>query len=154
MLKTPALPHPTHTPRTAGLVGCLILSAVVAALEGFTMYVLAKFAERYDADSYGQLIRRALGRKTAAGLSTVLLCYLWGSCVAYLVIVADTFTNLAAQYMGPDALAAQRPFVLLVTGALVLLMCFPRHLQALGEPHQGAAASSSSSSRRGRACIC
>ena len=49
------------------------------------MYVLAKFAERYDADSYGQLIRRALGRKTAAGLSAVLLCYLWGSCVAYLV---------------------------------------------------------------------
>jgi len=49
------------------------------------MYVLAKFAERYDADSYGQLIRRALGRKTAAGLSAVLLVYLWGSCVAYLV---------------------------------------------------------------------
>jgi amino acid permease len=54
-------------------------------MEGFTMYVLAKFAERYDADSYGQLIRRALGRKTAAGLSAVLLLYLWGSCVAYLV---------------------------------------------------------------------
>jgi hypothetical protein len=49
------------------------------------MYVLAKFAERYDANSYGQLIRRALGRKTAAGLSAVLLVYLWGSCVAYLV---------------------------------------------------------------------
>lgn len=69
----------------AGLVGCLILSAVVAASEAFTMYVLAKFAERYDANSYGQLIRRALGRKTAAGLSAVLLVYLWGSCVAYLV---------------------------------------------------------------------
>jgi sodium-coupled neutral amino acid transporter 7/8 len=54
-------------------------------MEAFTMYVLAKFAERYDADSYGQLIRRALGRKTAAGLSAVLLVYLWGSCVAYLV---------------------------------------------------------------------
>ena len=49
------------------------------------------------------------------------------------VIVADTFTNLAAQYLGPDALPAQRPFVLLVTGVLVLLMCFPRNLQALGE---------------------
>lgn len=50
-------------------------------------YVLAKFAERYDSNSYGQLIRRALGRKTAAGLSAVLLVYLWGSCVAYLVSV-------------------------------------------------------------------
>jgi len=50
------------------------------------------------------------------------------------VIVADTFTNLSAQYLGPDALPAQRPFVLLVVGVLVLLMCFPRNLQALGEP--------------------
>lgn len=57
----------------------------MAGAEAFTMYVLAKFAERYDARSYGSLVRRALGRKTAAGLSAVLLIYLWGSCVAYLV---------------------------------------------------------------------
>jgi hypothetical protein len=49
------------------------------------------------------------------------------------VIVADTFTNLSAQYLGADALPSQRPFVLLLTGALVLLMCFPRNLQALGK---------------------
>lgn len=47
--------------------------------------------------------------------------------------MADTFTNLSAQYLGTDALPSQRPFVLLLTGALVLLMCFPRNLQALGE---------------------
>jgi hypothetical protein len=49
------------------------------------MYVLAKYAERYDASSYGSLIRRALGRKTGAGLSAVTVLYLWGSSVAYLV---------------------------------------------------------------------
>jgi hypothetical protein len=36
-------------------------------------------------DSYGTLIRRALGRKTASLLSAVTLIYLWGSSVAYLV---------------------------------------------------------------------
>lgn len=46
---------------------------------------MPQFAERYDANSYGSLIRRALGKKTAACLSGVLLVYLWGSCVAYLV---------------------------------------------------------------------
>lgn len=54
-------------------------------------------------------------------------------CVPVQVIVADTFTNLSAQYLGADALPSQRPFVLLLTGALVLLMCFPRNLQALGK---------------------
>lgn len=54
-------------------------------------------------------------------------------CVVLQVIVADTFTNLSTQYLGPEALPSQRPFVLLLTGLLVLLMCFPRNLQALGE---------------------
>jgi sodium-coupled neutral amino acid transporter 7/8 len=66
-------------------VGCLLLCVVVAACEAFTQYVLAKFAERYSAHSYGSLIRKALGRKTSAMLSAILLVYLWGSCVAYLV---------------------------------------------------------------------
>lgn len=68
-----------------GLVGCFILCLVVSSLETFTMYVLAKFSERYDASSYGNLIRRALGKKTAAALSAVMVVYLWGSCMAYLV---------------------------------------------------------------------
>jgi amino acid permease len=72
-------------PLPAGLVGALLLFAAVASLESFTMYVLAKYAERYDASSYGSLIRRALGRKSGAGLSAVTVLYLWGSSVAYLV---------------------------------------------------------------------
>eukprot|EP00879_Flechtneria_rotunda_P030123 GHRR01032692.1.p1 GENE.GHRR01032692.1~~GHRR01032692.1.p1 ORF type:complete len:111 (-),score=11.64 GHRR01032692.1:247-579(-) len=69
----------------AGLVGCLLLCLLVSGLEAFTLYVLAKYAERYDARSYGTLVRRALGRRTAAGFAGVLLVYLWGSCIAYLV---------------------------------------------------------------------
>lgn len=41
---------------------CLILGS----LEAFTLYVLSKFAERYQAPSYGKLIRKALGRKLGA----------------------------------------------------------------------------------------
>lgn len=116
----------------AGLVGCMLLCLVVAGLEAFTMYVLSKYAERYGgAASYGLLIRRALGRKTAAGLSAVTLAYLWGSCVAYMVIIADTFTSLSRQHLGPEAWASQRALVLLAAGLLVLVMCFPRDLQAL-----------------------
>lgn len=69
----------------AGLVGCLLLYLVVAVLEGFTMYVLAKLAERYDAESYGSLVRKALGRKTSSLQAAVMIIYLWGSSVSYLV---------------------------------------------------------------------
>lgn len=72
------------------------------------------------------------------------------------VIVADTFTNLSAQHMGPDALPSQRSFVLLVTGLLVLLMCFPRNLQALGElgRQAGGQADRQAGRRAGSAACC
>ncbi|KAF6255255.1 transmembrane amino acid transporter protein-domain-containing protein [Scenedesmus sp. NREL 46B-D3] len=117
--------------RCSGLVGTLLLFAAVATLESFTMYVLAKYAERYDAPSYGSLIRRALGRKTGAGLSAVTVVYLWGSSVAYLVVVADTFTSLAQMHLGGDAWLSQRGVLLLVAGLLLLPCCFPRNLQAM-----------------------
>lgn len=69
----------------AGVGGCLLLSILLAAWETFTMYVLAKFAERYSSHSYGNLIRKALGKKLSGLLSAILVVYLWGSCVAYLV---------------------------------------------------------------------
>lgn len=57
-------------------------------------YVISKFAERYEARSYGQLVRRALGKKLAITLRLVLSIYLCGSCVAYMVIIGDCFTPL------------------------------------------------------------
>ena len=56
--------------------------------------MISKFAERYEARSYGQLVRRALGKKLAVALRLVLSIYLCGSCVAYMVIVGDCFTPL------------------------------------------------------------
>lgn len=91
-----------------GLVGCFILCLLVSSLEAFTMYVLAKFCERYDANSYGNLVRRALGKKTSAALSVVLLLYLWGSCVAYLVRIFD---SCSAFFMPAVVLGVVQPYL-------------------------------------------
>lgn len=50
----------------AGLIGCFLLCIILGACEAFTMYVLSKFAERYQAPTYSGLIRKALGRKLSA----------------------------------------------------------------------------------------
>jgi hypothetical protein len=180
------------------------------------MYVLAKLAERYDAESYGSLVRKALGRKTSAIQAAVMIIYLWGSSLSYLVrsnagcivqaqhkqqpssqfqchfvavsqllhamhsyscstaciysstmashgwqqaggsgmpaallthgwlsgccllvlvhqvIAADTFTSVSLLYFGPEAPTSQRHVILFGTGLLVLCLCFPKQLQALG----------------------
>ncbi|KAI8469768.1 MAG: transmembrane amino acid transporter protein-domain-containing protein [Monoraphidium minutum] len=115
----------------AGVAGCLALFLAVAVLEAFTMYVLAKFAERYDAPTYGTLIRRALGRKTGAVLSGVMVVYLWGSSVAYLVVVADTFTSLSTMLLGPAAWTSGRVPLLAAVGVLLLPLCFQKNLSAM-----------------------
>ncbi|GBF99905.1 hypothetical protein Rsub_12813 [Raphidocelis subcapitata] len=126
--------------RCAGLAGGLLLCLLVAVAESFSLYVLSKFAERYDAPSYGSLVRRALGRKTASSLSAIMLLYLVGSCIAYLVIIGDTFSALAQQAFGIGAYTDRQP-ILLGVGLLVILpMCFARSLAALEWVSAGAVA--------------
>jgi hypothetical protein len=53
------------------------------------------------------------------------------------VIIGDTFSSLAAFYLGPDSMFAQRQIILVVLGLGVCLpLCLPRNLSALGESKQ------------------
>ncbi|KAI8476075.1 MAG: AAAP aminoacid transporter 5 [Monoraphidium minutum] len=115
----------------AGLLGGIVLCLVVAGAESFSLYVLSKFAERYDAHSYGSLVRKALGRKLSSVLSLVALLYLFGSCIAYLVIIGDTFSSLAAQAFGASTLTGRHAIILAVGIIAILPMCFAPSLSAL-----------------------
>ncbi len=60
--------------RMPGCVGCLILCLVLGACEAFTLYVLSKFAERYQSHTYSGLVRKALGRKLSASADPLRTC--------------------------------------------------------------------------------
>lgn len=65
-------------------------------------------------------------------MSAILILYLWGSCIAYLVIIGDSFSPLIALGAGEGSLLADRRLVIATLGMLVVLpMCFPRELGAL-----------------------
>ena len=84
----------------AGLFPGLLLCALFCLAEAFTLYTLAKFAERYRARTYGQLVRRALGKRSAALLSLSVFLLQWGACVAYLVIIGDAFGGVIEAAVG------------------------------------------------------
>lgn len=65
--------------RAAGWAGCLIATLVVAAIETFTLYVLARYAEATGSATYSQLVRKMLGRKASLAMSIVLIIYSYGS---------------------------------------------------------------------------
>ncbi|MEW5314672.1 MAG: hypothetical protein WDW38_006147 [Sanguina aurantia] len=69
--------------QSAGVLGGLLLCLIIGGMEGFTLYVLSKAAQRYEASSYNKLVRKCLGKKLGLVLASIQVVYLAGSCVAY-----------------------------------------------------------------------
>lgn len=76
-----------------GLLGGALLCVVAGVIMGFTLFVLVRFTEYYRAHSYQGLVRRALGKKTAMCTAAILGLYLFGGCIAYLVIIGSSCTS-------------------------------------------------------------
>lgn len=127
-----SLPFAFHA---TGLVGGILLCILVGYTEAMTLYVLSKFAERYEARTYVELVRRALGRKAAVVLSVVLLVSMAGACIAYTIIMADNLSSLAAAG-GLPAWAANRRHIVLALSATLFPLCLPRNLTALDKLNQ------------------
>eukprot|EP00798_Chlamydomonas_sp_ICE-L_P026820 gene26820-4414_t len=64
--------------RMAGLGGGLLLCFIMCILEGFTLYILSKFSERYQRATYAQLLRATLGKKLSAALPIIMNLYAFG----------------------------------------------------------------------------
>uniref|UniRef100_A0A7S3VGS3 Amino acid transporter transmembrane domain-containing protein n=1 Tax=Dunaliella tertiolecta TaxID=3047 RepID=A0A7S3VGS3_DUNTE len=112
----------------AGLLGGILLCVVMAGAESFTMYVLSKFAQRHNAETYGSLVRATLGRKLTALLVVVMILHLFGSCLVYMIIIGDTLTSLGEQSFGPGLWFLDRRIVISFVGLGVLypLCCLRR----------------------------
>lgn len=115
----------------AGWAGGLIILFSVAAVEIFTLYVLSRWAEATSAASYGELVHRVLGPLASVLLALTLLLYLFGSGVAYLVIIGDTVTPVLERVTG-GAGWVTRTGVISAVGTLVILpLCLPTTLSAV-----------------------
>jgi sodium-coupled neutral amino acid transporter 7/8 len=126
--------------RRCGVAGGLLACALLGGAEASTLYALAKFAERHRARTYGDLVRKTLGTCAADGLSLLLVCYLFGSCTAYLVIAADCFHPLLVASGAPAWLATRGAVIGLVAAVVVFPLCLPRRLGALARASAAAVA--------------
>lgn len=127
--------------RCAGYVGGLLALAAIASAEAFTLYVLSRYAEATGADSYAAVARGTLGPGAGVALAVVLLTYLFGSCCAYLIILADCLQPIAAdalERLGLDAARYGSRTVVLTAASLLLVlpMSLAKTLEALKRPGQ------------------
>jgi amino acid permease len=107
--------------REMGAALGLLLAVLVAGMIVFTLNTLLKAGERHDAVSYQELVLKALGPAASHLVSLTLIIYIFGSCVAYTIIIADSFTAVLVGTLGADSQLASRDGVILLVAATVLL---------------------------------
>lgn len=106
-----------HTGAALGLV----LACAVAAVIVFTLDVLVRAGEAHGAVSYQELVRKALGPAASHLVSLTLVVYIFGSCVAYQIIIADAAGAVLRGALGVSHLALTREVVIAATACAVLL---------------------------------
>jgi amino acid permease len=118
--------------RETGIVGGIVLTLLFAAVMGWTLHILGMASNGSRQDSYQGVIRALLGPFAGFLVSVSMSIYLFGSCIAYLDIIADQVSSVAiASGMGDTALAS-RPVVMAVVVLTVLVpLCLLPKIEAL-----------------------
>mmetsp|Transcript_11114 Transcript_11114/g.19381 ORF Transcript_11114/g.19381 Transcript_11114/m.19381 type:complete len:510 (-) Transcript_11114:222-1751(-) len=112
----------------AGLIGGALMVLIIGMAEGWTLYVLAKFAEAYNIGSFGMLVRRMLGRRLALSVAIIMVLYLWSACVVYLIILGDTLSAFATNVLPEGSPHLNRRHVIIGASMLLLPLCMLRRL--------------------------
>lgn len=116
--------------RCAGWAGGILVLVSVAATESFTLYVLSRHCDVSGANTYGELIYRTLGPDWSVVSNIIIFLYLFGSGVAYLVILGDCFHPLATGFGGFAWYTSRHVIIASTATVFVLPLCFAETLSA------------------------
>ena len=105
-----------------GTVAGGIVIFVTALLVAYTLVVLVRAGSVFSSASYQGVVKDAFGLSASRAVSATLVVYLFGSCVAYLIIIGDSYTKaVAALAHGSDgAWWASRQFAIAVVVSFVV----------------------------------
>ena len=107
--------------RSMGAVLGALSLCLVMAISVLTLNVLTRAARAYGASSYQELVRKSMGWFAAHVVSLTLIAYVFGSCVAYTIVCADSFGEFNARAFGSGSFAANRSVIVLFTSTCVML---------------------------------
>lgn len=83
-----------------GTVAGGIIIFVTALLVAYTLVVLVRAGSVFSSASYQGVVKDAFGPSASRAVSATLVVYLFGSCVAYLIIIGDSYTKAVAALAG------------------------------------------------------
>ena len=107
--------------RSMGAVLGALSLCLVMAISVLTLNVLTRAARAYGASSYQELVRKSMGWFAAHVVSLTLVAYVFGGCVAYTIVCADSFGEFNQRAFGSGSIAANRSVIVLFTSTCVML---------------------------------
>lgn len=117
--------------RAMGWAAGLACIALIAATEAFTLFVLSRFAEHTGARSYPALVHQMLGPAGSLAMIVVVFAYCFGSCIAYLIILGDSFRPLLLEAFGPAWWTSRAATIAGIGCAVILPLSFKTQLGGL-----------------------
>ena len=108
-----------------GYVGGALVIFIAALLVAFTLITLVCAGSEFGSTSYQGLVRDAFGKRASQFVSASLVVYLFGSCVAYLIIIGDSYSKVVGTLARLDSSAgipwwASRHFAIAVVASFLV----------------------------------
>lgn len=94
--------------------------AVLGALSAYTFVLLGRSCAETNADSYEQSWAKTVGEKSAWLPATSCVATCFAGCLAYTIIIGDSFSALAKTF-GAPAMVANRSNIIMALSTTVLL---------------------------------
>jgi amino acid permease len=111
-----------------GLVPAVTLTLLLGCASAYTFSLIGRLCETSGKQNFKALGEWALGPELTRWISIVLIVKTFQSCLSYSLVIADTFTLLAATV----GLPLSRTYVLLImTVGVILPLCLMRDLSSL-----------------------
>ncbi|KAL3697430.1 hypothetical protein R1sor_011506 [Riccia sorocarpa] len=106
--------------RQTGILGGFFFVGVIWVIEVFALCLLVRVAEKYNSQSYQQMVKSVLGSNLAILTSVTMITFVLGSMISYMIITGDVFGPVFAQIFGENSILANRRVVILLFTIFVI----------------------------------
>ncbi|KAL2644170.1 hypothetical protein R1flu_011757 [Riccia fluitans] len=110
--------------RQTGVVGGLFFTFTIWVIEVFALCLLVRVAEKYNSQSYQQLLLPVLGFKMATIVCVTMSTFLIGSMISYLIITANWEIQDGFLLVLQIVLSALGPNMAILTSLVMLILTY------------------------------
>ncbi|KAL3697429.1 hypothetical protein R1sor_011505 [Riccia sorocarpa] len=106
--------------RQTGVLGGFFFVGAIWVIEVFALCLLVRVAEKYNSESYQQMVNSVLGSNLAILTSVTMILSAPGSLISYMIITGDVFGPVFAQIFGESSILANRRVVIVLFTIFVI----------------------------------